>query len=432
MAVIYNLINILFIAIYLPIFFFKKKMHKGFSMRLGFLPKGFTFYSPIWIHAVSVGEIANMRQLFAGLAGAFPGKQFVFSTVTPTGNKIALSIARKHDAVIYLPLDLSWIVNSVLGRIKPSLFVIAETEFWPNMICALYSRKVPVIIVNGRISDRSVAGYGSIRWLIAPILRKVTLFCMQTQADAQRIISLGADPGAVKVTGNMKFDQRAAVSPEHRDQLKSQMNIRPEEKLLVAGSTHPGEEDQVVSAYTKIISQYPFVRLMIAPRHPERAAELEKTIRRYGLEPVRISGLKTSAPPGRCVFILDAIGVLVSYYSVADVVFVGGSLVKHGGQNFLEPAFLGKPVILGPYLFNFRDIARQFLDQRAAIMVRSADELSMAVSTLLTDKTQAGALVQRSQELIRRNQGATERNAAYIKEYALMKKSDTIGLKGGI
>jgi 3-deoxy-D-manno-octulosonic-acid transferase len=428
MAIIYNLINILLIAIYLPIFVFKKKTHRGFSMRLGILPKGVAFYRPVWIHAVSVGEMANMRQLVAGLAGSIPDKQFVFSTVTPTGNKIALSIARKQDAVIFLPLDLSWIVNSVLERIQPSLFVIAETEFWPNMICALYRRRVPVIVVNGRISDRSVAGYSRIRWLIAPLLRKVTLFCMQTQADAQRIISLGADPGSVKVTGNMKFDQRAAVSLEHRERLQKQLNIGPDEKLLVAGSTHPGEEDHVVSAYLKIISQYPFVRLIIAPRHPERAADLEKTIRRYGLEPVRISGLKTSAPPGRCVFILDTIGVLVSYYSLADVVFVGGSLVKHGGQNFLEPAFLGKPVILGPHLFNFRDIARQFLDQRAAIMVRSADELSMAVSTLLTDKTQADALVQRAQELIRRNQGATERNAAYIKEYALMKKSDTIGL----
>ena len=428
MAIIYNLINILFIAIYLPIFIFKKKMHRGFSMRLGILPKGFTFHRPVWIHAVSVGEMANMRQLFAGLAGSIPDKQFVFSTVTPTGSKIALSIARKQDAVIYLPLDLSWIINSVLERIQPSLFVIAETEFWPNLITALYCRKVPIVIVNGRISDRSVAGYGSIRWLIAPILRKVTLFCMQTEADAVRIISLGADPGAVKVTGNMKFDQRAAVSLEHRDRLQKQLNIRTDEKILVAGSTHPGEEDQVVSAYTKIISQYPFVRLLIAPRHPERAAELEKTIRRYGLESVRISVLKASECPDRCVFILDTIGELLSYYSLADVVFVGGSLVKHGGQNFLEPAFLGKPVIVGPHLFNFRDIARQFLDQRAAIMVRSADELSMAVSTLLTDKTQVDTLVQRAQELIRRNQGATERNAAHIKEYALMKKSDTIGL----
>ena len=428
MAIIYNLINILFIAIYLPIFIFKKKMHRGFSMRLGILPKGFTFHRPVWIHAVSVGEMANMRQLFAGLAGSIPDKQFVFSTVTPTGSKIALSIARKQDAVIYLPLDLSWIINSVLERIQPSLFVIAETEFWPNLITALYCRKVPIVIVNGRISDRSVAGYGSIRWLIAPILRKVTLFCMQTEADAVRIISLGADPGAVKVTGNMKFDQRAAVSLEHRDRLQKQLNIRTDEKILVAGSTHPGEEDQVVSAYTKIISQYPFVRLLIAPRHPERAAELEKTIRRYGLESVRISVLKASECPDRCVFILDTIGELLSYYSLADVVFVGGSLVKHGGQNFLEPAFLGKPVIVGPHLFNFRDIARQFLDQRAAIMVRSADELSMAVSTLLTDKTQVDTLVQRAQELIRRNQGATERNAAHIKEYALMKKSHTIGL----
>ncbi|HOU35835.1 MAG TPA: glycosyltransferase N-terminal domain-containing protein, partial [Candidatus Omnitrophota bacterium] len=184
------------------------KFHPGFSRRLGIYPaSGRRFSRPIWIHAVSVGETVNMRRFFQGLCAEFPGEQYVLSTVTPTGNSIAAKFARPQDIVTYLPLDLSFIVNSVLERVGPRLFIIAETEFWPNLLSALHNRGVPVVIVNGRISDKAASGYRKVRWLIAPLLSRISLFCMQSSQDAERVISLGARPETVKVTGNMKFDQ---------------------------------------------------------------------------------------------------------------------------------------------------------------------------------------------------------------------------------
>jgi 3-deoxy-D-manno-octulosonic-acid transferase len=423
MFILYDFINLIFILAYLPVFLLKKKMHPGFALRLGRYPKETVFSRPVWIHAVSVGEMVNMRRLFLGLVSLFPGTQYVFSTVTPTGNKIAAGIARHNDMVTYLPLDISGVVRGVLDRINPRLFIIAETEFWPNLLFCLHRRGVPVIIVNGRISDRSAAGYLRLRWLLAPLLRTVALMCMQTQADADRVISLGARPESVKVTGNMKFDQQAGIVPPRLGRDGSPLGLQPQEKLWVAGSTHSGEDDQVMVAFRKIAAQYPFVRLLIAPRHPQRAGEVETCIRRYGREPVRVSKMHTPSTPKSGVFILDTIGDLLSYYAFADVVFVGGSLVKHGGQNFLEPASLGKPVIVGPHLFNFRDIAAQFLDRRAMVLVHNADELARAVATCLTDAQEVQGLVQRAQELIRQNVGATERNLSYIKEFMRIKKT---------
>ena len=423
MVIFYDLINVLFIILYLPAFLFKKKMHPGFGLRLGMYPKRIRFFGPVWIHAVSVGEMTNMRRLFTGLTALLPDKQFVLSTVTPTGNTIAAGIARKNDVVTYLPLDISGIVRGVLDRVNPCFFIIAETEFWPNLLSCLHRRGVPVVIVNGRISDRSITGYMRFRWLLAPLLRTVTLLCMQTQADAERVIRLGARSESVKVTGNMKFDQRVQIPPSRDGNGVARLGLQPREKLWVAGSTHPGEEDQVMVAYKELSAQYPFVRLLIAPRHPQRAGDLESCIRRHGFEPVRVTRIKASSPPAYGVFILDTIGELRAYYALADMVFVGGSLVKHGGQNFLEPAFLGKPVMVGPHLFNFRDIAGQFLERRAMVLVHNANEMAQAAKTLLTDAQEVAGLVRRAQDLIRQNVGATERNLSYIKEFIRMGQS---------
>ncbi|HQJ14997.1 MAG TPA: 3-deoxy-D-manno-octulosonic acid transferase [Candidatus Omnitrophota bacterium] len=400
------------------------KFHPGFSRRLGIYPaSGRRFSRPIWIHAVSVGETVNMRRFFQGLCAEFPGEQYVLSTVTPTGNSIAAKFARPQDIVTYLPLDLSFIVNSVLERVGPRLFIIAETEFWPNLLSALHNRGVPVVIVNGRISDKAASGYRKVRWLIAPLLSRISLFCMQSSQDAERVISLGARPETVKVTGNMKFDQPVPDSLQQDTRIRERLGIRADEKCLVAGSTHPGEETQVMQAFSQIARNDSRVRLIIAPRHPARAPEVEACVRRHGFVPVRVSAMASPQSRKECVFIVDTIGELLSYYAVSDVVFVGGSLVSHGGQNFLEPAFLAKPVIVGPSLFNFRDIARQFLDQGAAVMVGNAGELSNAVRTLLADERKAAELVRQASRLIQENRGATERNLSYIKEFIRIEKS---------
>jgi len=239
---------------------------------------------------------------------------------------------------------------------------------------------------------------------------------MQSQHDADLIISLGARPETVKVTGNMKFDQTIAVSLKQDCYLRERLGIKPDEKCLVAGSTHPKEEAIVLEAFSMALQKYPRLRMIIAPRHPQRASEVEVCVRSYGFVPVRVSQAPACKAHKACVFIVDTIGELMSFYALADVVFVGGSLVNHGGQNFLEPAFLGKPVVVGPSLFNFRDIARQFFEQKAAIMVNNARELAETVESLLVDKNKALSMTQRAQALIQSNRGATERNLGYIKD----------------
>lgn len=420
MFILYDLIFLLIAIIYLPVYLFRRKFHCGFLSRFGILPKNLKLEQPVWVHAVSVGEAIVVKGLIEDLRKNYPDKKFVISTVTTTGNKIAQTLARENDLITYLPLDFSFIVKRVINKVKPSLFIIAETEIWPNLISYLAIRNIPIIVVNGRISDSSFRGYSTIKFLLKSILNKVNLFCVQTERDAQRLMNLGVAEGKVKVTGNMKFDitDYANVLANYTD-LRGKLGLTPEEKLLVAGSTHPGEERIILNVYKDLLKDYPSLRLLIAPRHCERAKDIEKLITKYNFQPLRISQIDLRpASPGdlRPIFILDTIGQLINYYAVADIVFVGGSLVKTGGHNILEPAFLGKPILFGPYMFNFRDISELFLKNQAAILVRNGEEFKEKVKYLLDNLAQEYALNQRTKELILGNQGATKRNLDYIKK----------------
>jgi len=411
---------------------------------LGILPRYLSLVNPIWIHAVSVGEAMAVRGLFSGLAKAYADKKFIISTVTSTGNKIAKSIARDNDLVTYLPLDFSFIVRKVIDKANPGLFIIAETEIWPNLISYLYKRNIPVVVVNGRISDNSFKGYMLIKFLLRPILNKVALFCVQTERDAQRLLKLGVYEDKVKVTGNMKFDikdytdsKKTCLPEQVRDytDLKQKLGLEVKGKLFVSASTHPGEEEIILKVYKDLLRDYSSLRLLIAPRHPERAKEVEKTVLKNGFRPFRISQLngqtgkwfdRLTIPRtipsevegranGQTVFILDTIGQLMNYYAISDIVFVGGSLVKKGGHNILEPASLGRPVLFGPHMFNFRDIAELFLKNQAAILVHNQKELREKIKDLLSNSSLATQFCQRAQELILGNQGATQKNAGLIK-----------------
>jgi len=427
MWILYDLIFLVFALCYLPVFLLKKKMHPGFSMRLGILPKGMVFNRPAWLHAVSVGEAMSVRHLVEHIRWQLPGTRFVISTVTATGNKVAWSIAKSEDAVIYLPLDFSFIVKKVISAIDPAVFIIAETEIWPNLISCLYTRGVPIIVVNGRISDRSLPGYWLVRFFIRPLLNKVTLFCVQTELDARRLKILGVSEDKIKVTGNMKFDIQVRDYEELRKDYtdyRVKLGLGVKERLMIAASTHPGEEETVVDIYRTVVKDRPEFKLLIAPRHPERGSDIEKDINRFEeLKAVRISQLAQEknaeffrqGPGGKSsVFILDTIGQLMYFYAIADIVFVGGSLVKKGGHNILEPASLGKPILFGPHMFNFRAIAGLFLDGRAAVEVRSRDELEKAVKELLADPAGCAQRGRASRELIIKNQGATKRNGQEI------------------
>ncbi|MFA5276530.1 MAG: 3-deoxy-D-manno-octulosonic acid transferase [Candidatus Omnitrophota bacterium] len=416
MFIIYDLIAFIFTLIYLPVYLFKGKFHRGFLRRLGFIPKALAFDRPIWIHAVSVGEIMAMRELIKELRVSYPLKKLVISTVTPTGNKVANSLAKEGDFVTYLPLDFSCIVRRVIKRIKPSIFIIAETEIWPNLITALNKSGVSIAILNSRISDASFKGYSAIKYLLKPILNKVNIFCSQSESDGLKLKALGAKPGSIIVTGNMKFDQvpSRSVNPEF---YKKRMGLKEGERLIIAGSTHRGEEEILLNIYQSLLKDFPYLRFFLAPRHPERASEVEGLVKNFGFEPLRVSLLSVKAPLEKEVFILDTIGELASFYSAADIVFIGGSLVKKGGQNILEPASAGKPVVFGPYMSNFKDIVQIFLRGNAALQVFNQDGLVKAISGLLNNNTQVEGLVNNAREIILRNQGATKRNISLIRKF---------------
>ncbi|MFH0826382.1 MAG: 3-deoxy-D-manno-octulosonic acid transferase [Candidatus Omnitrophota bacterium] len=418
MFIVYDLIFLLVGIFFLPVYFFRRKFHSGFLARLGFLPKESRFDRPIWIHAVSVGEVNAISALLQELRKANPGKQIVISTVTATGNRMAQAIAQGKDFVTYLPLDLGFAVKSAIDRINPSLFIIVETEIWPNLLTYLHRKRIPVITVNGRISDRSFKGYLSLKFLLKPILAKVALFCMQSELDAKRLKRLGVSQEKIQVTGNMKFDAKIELEKKEKKDTQAELGLGPKDKLLVAGSTHRGEEEIVLAAYRQLLREFPHLKLLIAPRHIERSQDIEKIVSRFGFH-----GIFVSSRPREChscavtpVFILDKLGELISFYSIADIVFVGGSLIKKGGHNILEPAFLSKPILFGPHMFNFRDIEDLFLADQAALMVQDEEELRAHVARLLNEPFLATELSQRGQRIIAGNRGATLKNLQFIKK----------------
>ncbi len=429
MFIIYNLIFLLFTAIYLPVYLFKGKFHKGFLTRLGVgLPQDLALNRPIWIHAVSLGEAIAVKGVIERLRESYPEKRLVISTVTPTGNKIARDIAKGTDLVTYLPLDFSFVVKKVINKINPCLFIIAETEIWPNLIYRLHKNNIPVAVINARISDKSFKGYTAGKFFVKQILSKVDLFCAQTERDAERLIDLGAFKDKVKVTGNLKFDNtKYTVSQEDFTGLKQKLGVSERGNLLVAGSTHEGEEEIVLSSYKGLLKEFPDLKLLIAPRHPERANEIEKIIIKNGFSPIRVSQLSSQSanaafggtPPfggGRqTIFIIDTVGQLMDFYAIGDIIFVGGSLIKKGGHNILEPASLGKPVIFGPYMFNFRDIADLFINANACILIHGKEELNAAINDLLTNPDKMEELGKRGRNIIMQNQGAAARMLEHIK-----------------
>ena len=419
MFIIYDVIFLIFALVYLPIYLFRRKFHRGFIRRLGILPRDFKLERPIWIHAVSVGEAVTVKGLLEELRRTLPGKQFVISTITPTGNKIAARFAGEGDFVTYLPLDLSFIVRKVIQKINPSLFVIAETEIWPNLIHALHASGIPVVTVNGRISDASFRGYRVIKFLLKPVLDKINLFCMQSERDAARLSRLGVVQDKIKITGNMKFDA-AGFTMESGQLLRCRelLGLGPADKLVVYASTHRGEEEGLLQAYGRLEQAFSGLKLIIAPRHPERAGQIQKLALKYGFKPALISrlGRQAGRPAGRqTVFILDSVGELMNYYAVADIVFVGGSLVNKGGHNILEPAFLEKPILFGPHMSNFRDIAELFIKNKAAIMINQR-ELEKNIGVLLSNPERGMELGRRARQVILENQGATARNVQYLKQ----------------
>ncbi len=414
MFLLYDIFFILFAIVYLPYVLMKRKWHGEFLSRCGFLPSEKVAIlrekKNIWVHAVSVGEVLAVGRLIEQLKIGYPHAQIVVSTVTRTGH----DLAEKHfpfAVVIYAPLDFSLSVRAYADVIRPQMYISAETEIWPNMFYALHRRRVPIIQVNGRISDKSFKNYRRVRFMVKTILSYVRCFCMQTPDDARRIMAIGAPPERVCVTGNMKFDDISDDRGLSYDQIFAKGG-----PVFTAGSTHPGEEEIVLKVFLKLRQVVPGLRLVLAPRHVERVDEVAGMIKQYAQRFCRLSEVLTASHEIEEILLVDTIGHLRHLYRYATVVFIGKSLTGRGGQNIIEPAAMGKPVIVGPHMENFRAIMDLFHSADAIAMVRDQNELYETVLSLLLNQENAVSLGNRAKQVVEGQRGAVARTWSCIQK----------------
>ena len=309
----------------------------------------------VWVHGVSVGEIKSVAQLVEAIEASYPGIEIVLSVSTDTGHRVALERYPGHRVEFYPP-DLSWIVEDALDALRPDLVILVESGFWPTFIGMARERGAPVVVVNGRMSERSAGRFGMVRSLVRPILANFSEVCVQLDTYGERFRALGVDPTHLHVTGNMKFDNiPIETSANRHEDFARLLGDGSGLPLVVAGSTHPDEERTLVRMKKRLGADGLPFRLLLVPRHPARADHVEAQVRREGFDVVRRSRLDGTNPPApETVVLLDTVGELEAAYTQADLVFVGGTLVKHGGQNMMEPASIGCPVVVGPYVSNFR------------------------------------------------------------------------------
>jgi len=389
------------------------KSRRGIRERLGRYGRGrleaLNGRPVIWVHAVSVGETRAVVPLLRRLKQSYPGHALVLTNVTETGREVAARLDCV-DLCLFFPFDLSWVVRRVLKKLRPWLVVLVETELWPNLVRQTSRAGVPLVLVNGRISDRSFPRYQKVRLMLAPLLRRIDLFAMQTELDAERIRDLGAPRERVRVTGNLKFDMVPPdLSAEDQAAFRSLLGIEAGRRVLVAGSTHQGEEETVLRAFRQVREACSDLQLVLVPRHPERAADVAELVRQEGFETVlRSQCPRRAAGPG-AVVVADTLGEMLRFYSLADVVFVGGSLIPVGGHNILEASLLRKPVLFGPHMNNFKEIAQLVLFAAGGRKVADAAELAASVTELLQDEALRTRMGRAGHALIERHAGATER-----------------------
>lgn len=394
------------------------------------LPKG----GVIWVHSVSVGEVTAVSPLIKRIKERYPSKGIILSTITDTGRKVAREMVPEGTRVVYLPFDIPLILNAVVKKMRPELLIIIETELWPNMFRVFREKGIPVILLNGRISEKSFGGYKKISFFMKRVLSCVDFFGMQSDEYAKRIRSLGGDGIRAQNLGNFKFDSKPPSQiPEWVKRIKG--------PVIVAGSTHEGEEELITSVYAALRKDFPDLNIIIAPRHPERFKRVEDMLGSKGIPFVKRSALSkqhSSPPPspfpldgeGRgggdalntklqtfvgTIFLLDTIGELSSIYGISDIAIIGKSFKGRGGQNPLEPAYWGKPIICGPHMENF-PVIQDFYKEGSAVEV-TEEKLYLQLKELLLSRDRAKEIGSRARELYRKNSGAVERSMEIIANY---------------
>jgi 3-deoxy-D-manno-octulosonic-acid transferase len=421
MYTVYSVLTVAAFAIALPWFAYQalryKKYVASFGPRMGYLPVSFNVDGDdsIWIHAVSVGEVLTARPLIADLRKRHPGLRIFLSTTTIAGQQLARRSVLNVDAVFYFPFDLGVVVRRTLDLVRPKLFITMETEIWPVLLRECRLRGIKTAVVNGRLSSRSFPRYRLIRPFMRRVLQDIDRFCVQSDESGRRFVELGADPARVIVTGSLKFD---SLDPPNqvraRERVLRYFRVQASRPVIVAGSTMKGEETAVLRAFRRVRATSPNTLLILAARHPERFAEVEQLCRQEGWRTVRRSELAIDAEPRADIVVIDTIGELATLYQLGTVVFVGGSLVPTGGHNVLEPAVFGKPIVFGPHMDNFREIADAFVAAGAALRLDDEGDLEPALVELLGDPVRRARLGAAARALVEANRGAKDKTMAAL------------------
>jgi 3-deoxy-D-manno-octulosonic-acid transferase len=423
---LYNTLLTFLLVLSSPYFFirslFQKRLRKAMIQRIGSLgiqPLG----DSIWVHAASVGEVFCSIPLVRRIKKEFPNRKIVLTTMTSTGNEAAKTQLPEADHIFFLPIDHPFILRRVLKKIQPTLLLIAETELWPNLLRACGRKGIPIILFNGRISEKSIRGYLFFRFLFEKCLKSVSLFLMQTHEDQDRIIQIGAPSEKTSVVGNLKFDQALPSVPEEaRAILAQSLGLHGREPVFIAGSTHSGEEELLTSLSKELREIDPNLIFILAPRHLNRLEEVERMLQKESLSWIRRTVLpmdqdRPNQERRPDVILLDTMGELMSLYSLATLVFIGGSLVPVGGHNPLEPLFFKKCVLFGPFMFNFLEISRRLIEAEGAIQVKDREDLTLQMKRLLRNERARKEMGERGYQFLRKHQGATERMFEKIRPY---------------
>ena len=425
MQLVYNIVQLTALILFAPLLFVKailtpryrlrvlKRLGMGLAASLAGLeprPAGPRF----WVHGLSVGEVSSAVPLVKGLRARYPDCQLIVSASTRTGQAIAeKSLAGLADLVFAFPFDLLWVVRRCQRLISPDLFIMVETDFWPNFLFELNKQRIPAILVNGRISQRSFALYRRFGFLFGPLFGVFKRLAMQTEADRESMLALGPAAGQVVTLGNLKYDTALPGPGQQPTMSRAEYGIPADALLLIAGSTHPGEEESVLAAFGRLRVRFPELFLVVAPRKVERGGEVTELARQHGLSSFRRTGEVMDGAP---LLVLDTLGELSSLYVLADLVFVGGSLVPEGGHNPLEPACHGKPVLFGPHMEDFAEISRDLLARQGACQVADGDGLYDSLCGLLDDPIRRQAMGDAALALVQENRGVTDRHVQLVEE----------------
>ena len=390
-------------------------------------PSGVRGDRPVWIHALSVGEVLSALPLVQSLRSGCVSRPVVFTVSTAKGMSTAREVLSGHvDDLLYMPLDAWWAVGRIVKHINPRVFVLVESDIWPGLLDCIGRAGIKRLLVNGRVSPRTFRSYRRFPFAARRLFRGLDLCLMQSELDRERVLAIGADPGKVKVGGNIKFDRIVTpMSPEERMSWFELFALAPEDPVIVAGSTHPGEEEMLLDAFSLLRSKAPEARLIIAPRNIDRAAEIETMAGRRNFVSIRRSSAPSVRRPD--VIVLDTIGELGRIYGLCTAGFIGGSLVPAGGHNPIEPAGFGRPVLFGPHMHNFDAMARMLDDAGGCVRVESQNELGEALIRLVTDPSLGKRMGLRGLDFVNFNRGAVAGAVEKIESMAVNPKSEVYG-----